>query len=241
MAYEPRIYRRRVDAASLVPFHVAVKETDLAISARRDLTAEALGLVRALRGDLETFVASNPRFAETFVPYEVPEGAPPIVADMARAAAVAQVGPMAAVAGAMAEHVARGLAVYSDEVIVENGGDCYLIGSTERVAAVHAGGSPMSGRFGIVIPARLQPVAVCTSSATVGHSVSLGRADAAVVIARNGALADAVASALGNRVHSGEDIQRAIEAVKHLDGVQGLAVVAGGTLGVWGVARLVPL
>jgi len=80
----------------------------------------------------------------------------------------------------------------------------------------------------MLIPADVQPVAVCTSSATVGPSLSLGRADAAVVIAKSGAVADAVASALGNRVHSGEDVQRAIEAVKHLDGVLGLAVVADG-------------
>jgi ApbE superfamily uncharacterized protein (UPF0280 family) len=241
MEYEPRTYRRSVDPSSLVTFEVVVRETDLAISARRDLSDEAVALVRSLRRDIEVFCAAYPRFAESFVPFEVPADAPGIVADMARAASVASVGPMAAVAGAMAEHVARGLAAFSDDVIVENGGDCYLIGGIDRVVGVHAGTSPLSGRVGVLVAADLQPVAVCTSSATVGPSISLGRADAAVVIAGNGALADAVASALGNRVHSGEDVQRAMDAVKHLDGVLGLAVVAGGTLGAWGAARLVPV
>lgn len=241
MAYEPRTYRRSVEPASLVAFEVVVQQTDLAIAARTDLSDEAAALVRSLRGDIESFAAAHPRFIESFVPFEVPEDAPEIVADMARAASIASVGPMAAVAGAMAHHVARGLAEMSDEVIVENGGDCYLIGHAERIVAVHAGTSPLSGRVGIVIPPALQPVAVCTSSGTVGPSISLGRADAAVVVAESGALADAVASALGNRVHSAADVQRAIDAVKHLDGVLGLAVVAGGTLGAWGAAHLVPL
>lgn len=240
MTYEPRIYRRTT-APGLVSFQVAVRETDLAISAGSDLSAEAREAVSALRRDLEAYVAAHPRFAETFVPIGVEAGAPAIVADMARAAEAAGVGPMAAVAGAMAEHVARRLALLSTEVIVENGGDCYLMGATDRVVAVHAGDSPLSGRVGILVSARELPLAVCTSSATVGPSVSLGRADAAVVIAGSGALADAVASALGNRVHSAADIRAAIGTVRDIPGVLGGMVVAGDAMGAWGSARVVPL
>lgn len=241
MIFEPRTYRRRVAPAGLVTFEVVVRETDLQIAAERDLTREATALVEEARAEVEGYVAHHRRFVESFVPFEVDADAPPIVRAMAAAASSAGVGPMAAVAGAVAEHVARGLAIHSAEVVVENGGDVYLIGATERVVALHAGPSPMSGRIGIVLDAGLMPVAVCTSSATVGPSVSLGRADAACVIAHDGALADAVASALGNRVHSAADVQRAIDAVKGLAGVLGLVVVVGETLGAWGAARLVSL
>jgi ApbE superfamily uncharacterized protein (UPF0280 family) len=241
MTFEPRTYRRAVEPAGLVTFEVVLRETDLQIAARSDLTAEAFALAEAARADIESFVSSHPRFVESFVPFEVPHNAPPIVRQMAHAASHAGVGPMAAVAGAIAEHVARGLAGLSDEGIVENGGDVFMISAADRTVALHAGASALSDRVGIVVPAKVMPVAVCTSSATVGPSVSLGSADAACVIARTGALADAVASALGNRVHSGEDVGRAIEAVRSIGGVLGLIVIAGDTLGAWGVARLVPL
>lgn len=241
MTFEPRTYRRRVAPAGLVTFEVVVRETDLQIAAVRDLTREATAIVEQARAELDGYITHHRRFVESFAPFEVDVEAPPIVRAMAAAASIAGVGPMAAVAGAVAERVARGLAAYSAEVVVENGGDVYMIGSTERVVALHAGSSPVSDRVGIVLAAGLMPVAVCTSSATVGPSVSLGRADAACVIAHDGALADAVASALGNRVHSGADVQRAIDAVKGLDGVLGLVVVVGETLGAWGVAHLVSM
>lgn len=241
MSYEPRTYRRRVASEGLVTFEVVVRETDLAISARADLTSEATALVHDLRAGIERFARSSPRFLESFVPYPVEGDAPPIVLDMARAASLAGVGPMAAVAGAMAEHVARGLAEFSDEVIVENGGDCYLMGATERIVAIHAGRSPMSDRVGILIGAEQLPLAVCTSSASVGPSISLGRADAAVVLAGSGAVADAAASVLGNRVHSAGDIEAALERVGGIEGVTGSVAVVGESFGALGAVRLTPL
>jgi ApbE superfamily uncharacterized protein (UPF0280 family) len=241
MTFEPRTYRRAVDPAGLVTFEVAVRETDLQVSARTDLADRAMELVKAARADIEGYAATHPFFVETYLPCDVSPDAPPIVRAMVRAATAATVGPMAAVAGAVAEYVARGLAELSDEVIVENGGDIFMVGATERTLRLHAGPSPLSDRVGIVLDAGLMPVAACTSSATVGPSVSLGSADAACVIADSGALADAVASALGNRVHSAEDVHVAIDAVKGIPGVRGLIVVVGETLGAWGVARLVAL
>lgn len=241
MAYEPRDYRRTIDPAGLVTFRVTVRESDLSISARSPLVTEARSVCRQLRSELDDFAAAMPRFVESFVPVEVPEGAPAIVTDMADAARLAGVGPMAAVAGAMAEHVARRLSEFSDEVIVENGGDCFLISRTDRTAALHAGTSSLSGKVGIVVPADLMPCAICTSSATVGPSVSLGRADAAVVIATRGSIADAAASALGNRVHSAQDIRGALESLSEIEGILGSVVVIGDAFGAWGAARLVPV
>lgn len=241
MVWEPRTYRQRVDATGLVAFAVTLGETDLHVSASRDLSAETRALVATVREPLERYVATHPLFAESFVPVPVEADAPEIVRSMAAAGEAAGTGPMAAVAGAIAERVALGLAALSSAVIVENGGDLYLTGSTARRVGLLAGDSPLSGSVAIELGAGALPAAVCTSSGRVGHSVSLGVAHAATVIADDGALADAVATATGNRVHGPEDIQAALAFACGIAGVRGVVVVVGDRIGASGDVRLVPL
>lgn len=241
VTYEPRTYRRAVRAADLVSFETSFRETDLQVSAESDLSDKAEDLIVAARWEIESYIQHNPRFREALAPYDVPEDAPVLVRSMARAAAKARVGPMAAVAGTIAQYVAEGLAEDSSQVIVENGGDVYVIGDQARVVGIHAGDSPLSGHVGIEVPPGLQPVGVCTSSGTVGHSLSMGSADAVTVLARDGALADAVATGLANRVRDGDDIDRAIEAARQVIGVLGVMVVIGDKLGAWGNVRLTSL
>lgn len=238
--YEPRIYRHAVAPEGLTCFEVVIRETDLHVCAQGDLTDAAEDLVVKARWELEEFIRAHPYFRETLTPLDVPETAPEIVRRMALAAQAARVGPMAAVAGAIAESVARGLSERSPEVIVENGGDVYLMGSTDRTVALWAGEEGVNG-IGIRVPGGLMPVAVCTSSGTIGHSTSFGRADAVTVLARNAALADAVATALANQVREPEDIDRAIEAARGVLGVLGVLVTVKGSLGAWGNVRLVAL
>jgi len=155
---------------------------------------------------------------------------------MYEAAQQASVGPMAAVAGAVAEHVARQLAGQSPQIVVENGGDIYIISQVSRVIGIQAGESPLSGRLGLVVPAG--SLGVCTSSGTVGHSLSFGKADAALIAADSGALADALASALGNRVQTADDVAAAMDWVQTVPGVRQALVIVGETLGVWGEFEL---
>lgn len=239
--HEPRTYRRAVEPEGLVSFEVAIKETDLQVSAERDLTGMAEDLIVRARWDLERYIASRPLFAESYVPVEVTADAPEIVRAMAEAARRANVGPMAAVAGAIAEYVARGLSERSAEVIVENGGDIYITGDTDRVISLWAGDSAATGNIGLLVRKGLLPIAVCTSSGTVGHSRSFGRADAVTVLARDGALADAVATALANRVREPEDVAAAIDAARQLTGVLGVVVVLGDRIGAWGNVHLTPI
>src|SRR5690606_11870686 len=155
----------------LVSFEVVRGETDLQVSASRDLTSEAASVLAAVRLELEAYIGAHPRFAESFVPVPVESGVPEIVRLMASAGAAAGVGPMASVAGAVAEHVARALVAHSADVIVENGGDLYVMGTSPRQVLLLAGDSPLSGRVAIEIKRGDLPCAVCTSSGTVGHSV----------------------------------------------------------------------
>jgi len=239
MVYEPRTYREAVDAAGLVSFEVVRAETDLHISASRDLSSEAATLVEHLRTPLEDYIATHPHFAESFVPVEVEPEVPEIVRAMADAARAVGVGPMAAVAGAVAERVARGLAAFSSEVIVENGGDLYLVGAAPRTVLLQAGDSLLSGKVALEVRAEELPVAICTSSGTVGHSVSLGVADAVTVLADDGALADAAATAVGNLIHCPDDIEAAIAHGRAIPGVRGVVIIVGEHIGAAGEMRLV--
>ncbi len=233
--YRERFYREQVAASDLVRFEVAVEETDLLIWAARDLSFEARDIVRRYRRELEDFIARQPRFRTSLAPYPVSDGAPDIVRAMAAAAERVGVGPMAAVAGAVAEFVGRDLArLDSPEVIVENGGDIWLASARERRIGIFAGESPFSGKLALRVPPLSEGLGICTSSATVGPSLSFGRADAAVVLAPSAALADAAASALGNRVKKPGDIEAALEWAAGVGEITGCLVVLGEHLGIRG-------
>lgn len=238
--YQPRTYRHWVKDTSLIAFTVTVKETDLYIRARRHLEAEALASVVRHRTPLEEYISSHPHFLRALEPIAVEETAPQIVREMALAAEKAGVGPMAAVAGAIAEAVGRDLLALTSEVIVENGGDIFLKISRPRLVGIYAGSSPLTGRVALRISPSDTPLGICTSSGTVGHSLSFGVADAAITLARSAALADAAATALGNRVKSIQDIEPALDWSKTVPGLIGAMVIKDDRLGAWGKVRLVP-
>ncbi len=255
LAYRERVYRAWHRQDDLVHFQVAIKESDLDVGVRRevftpDLARRTAELVRRVRRDIEDYIASDPVFATTLEPHAVPETAPAVVRAMAAAAASAGVGPMAAVAGAVAEWVGRALTRLSRDVVVENGGDIYLRSRRGRLIGVFAGPSPFTSRLALEIAAADASggLGVCTSSGTVGPSLSFGRADAAVVVARCSPLADAVATAAGNRVRGrGDeapgpaDLEAAVDYACSVPGVLGALVIVGENLFARGRLTLRPV
>jgi hypothetical protein len=233
-----RTYRRWPDS-ELRSFHVRLGESDLLISAERPLPELAERALRAARADLQDYFARDPQFARALRPRDPLPGAPTIVVEMAEAAGPCGVGPMAAVAGAVAEYVGRALLAKTPQVIVENGGDIFLNTTRPRVAAIFAGPSPLTGRLGIRLSRLRQPLGLCTSSGTVGPSLSFGRADAAIVLAPSAALADAAATTLGNQVRTEDDTSPALEAISRIPGLLGAAVIVGERFGAWGEIELV--
>jgi ApbE superfamily uncharacterized protein (UPF0280 family) len=205
------------------------------------LEREAVEAIIQLRQQLEAYIGANPQFQTSLVPLPEDPRAPHIVKEMLAAAQQAGVGPMAGVAGAMAAFVGAALLAFTDEVVVENGGDIFLKTGTARTIGIFAGASPLSMQVGIRIPAERQPLGVCTSSATVGPSLSLGRADAVCVISSSATLADAAATALGNMVQGKGEIEQALEAGQRIAGVEGVVVIVDDALGVWGGYELVKL
>lgn len=238
---EPRTYRDRLRSAGLVSFRACSRQTDLLVRAERRLETEANALLLEGRFLVESYIDQNPSFATTLVPWKADLLAPAIVAEMISASAAAGVGPMAAVAGALAEYVGSGLSLHSRRVIVENGGDIYIRTDRPVTVAVLAGDSPLSGRFGIKVFPEKSPLGVCSSSGRVGHSLSRGKAHAACVVSPSAPLADAAATALGNMISGPGDLERAANAMAEIAGVTGGMVIAGEKMAVWGDLQLVAI
>jgi len=239
--YEKRTYRNLVKTDDLVKFEVIVKETDLLVRADRDLSKETRESVLKYRHQLESYISMNPEFQKSLFPLTDDPYAPEIVQEMIRTSQRAQVGPMAAVAGAIAERVSKDLLILSKEVIVENGGDIYLATSKERTIGIYAGNSPISLKIGIVISPEETPLGVCTSSGKVGPSLSFGRADAVCILAKSSTLADAAATAVGNVVKEKRDISLGLGRAREIEGVLGTLVIVEEKMGIWGKIRLTRL
>ncbi len=220
-----RFYRRIIQPGGLVENLVSVEETDLQILAEKDIREVAEKIVRRLRKEIETYIAAHSEFTRALSPLEVDDAAPDTVKIMASAASAAGVGPMAAVAGTIAELVGKALATQSPEIIVENGGDIYLRSSSARKVALYAGTSPLSMKIGLKLDPVPHGIGVCTSSATVGHSLSFGKADAVVILGISAPLADAVATATCNRVTLPSSLEPALEFATSIDGIFGAVIV----------------
>lgn len=236
--YQPRTYRHWVKGNDLVAFSVTVKETDLYIRAQSDLKRQVHKLVLKYRGIIEQYIEGHPSFLTSLEPVAVAEDSPQIVREMAQAAGEVGVGPMAAVAGAIAEAVGSQLLELSAEVIVENGGDIYLKSQSNRLIGIYAGSSPLTGQLGLEIEAENTPLGICTSSGTVGHSLSLGQADAVIALSPSTALADAAATAIGNRILKPQDIPDTIDFTRSIKGLKGAIIIQGEQIGLWGKVKL---
>lgn len=227
---------------SEIRFQVAVEQTDLLIVAETDLQAQIASHVAQVRGEIKNWIMFHPEFAESLVPVDVPDYAPEIIRAMASASALCGVGPMAAVAGAVAQAVGDRFADRSPNLLVENGGDTYLRSTRERVVALLA--EPESGAMvGLKLEEDAFPVSVCASSATIGHSLSLGSGDLVAVRARDARFADAAATALCNQLNSKHDIQKVLDFAKRLaeHGLQGVFAQFDDTVAAWGELELVAL
>jgi uncharacterized protein len=237
-----RFYRELHHRAEWVVFRAQYQESDLWIRAERDLRQVAQDAVLTCRRHLEEYIAHHPAFLHSLQPLTDDDQAPPVVRKMLRAALAAVVGPMAAVAGAIAQAVGQKLRAQGSGSIIENGGDCYLDVTEDITLAVYAGPhSPFTNRLGLRFSATDLPLGVCTSSGTIGHSLSFGRADAVTVIAPNAALADAAATRLGNVVQDPASINTALQLAPEIPGLTGVLILVDDRLGAWGNLELLPL
>jgi uncharacterized protein len=216
--------------------HFTLKETQCTIiSDKQQAIQAAIESIRRNRQELDLYVRANPKFLHTLKPITAPEN-PPVARLMAIAAEKANVGPMAAVAGAIADLAVGDMTRIGCEVaVVEDGGEIFAVSNRPVDVAVAAGEEPLSKRFGFRLTEF--PIGVATSSGRFSHAVSFGDAEAAIVFCKDASLADAAATAVGNMV-KGEDAQAGIQAGisrgMSIEGVNGVLIIYKGQVGMAG-------
>ena len=235
------IYRNRITAKGLISYSLVIKETDLLIFADTQLREETKKAVLHYRYQIEEYIRRFPDFLYSLTPLPLDDSAPSIVKDMMYAAILAEVGPMASVAGAIAEKIGNDLLKQSSQIVIENGGDIFLKVSKDLIIGIYAGTSPLSNKIGLKIASDITPLGVCTSSGTVGHSLSFGKSDAVTVIAKSTPLADAAATAIGNLVKVKKDIERGLEYAQTIKGIYGILIIVDDQCGAWGNIEIVSI
>ena len=241
MEYKERSYRSRFSNDERRWFCVKFLESDLWIgvdngSYRASMEQDVYTMLVDLRRRMDAYLLMDPAYKAALTPYDAGLEAPAILKEMSRVSHRTGIGPMSAVAGAVAKHVADFMG--TKEVIVENGGDIYAKAASDMDISVFAGQSPLSEKVGLHIPAADFPLGICTSSGTVGPSLSLGRADAMMIVCKDVLLADSYATSFANRIQSANDLQPVIDRISNTPEILGALAVKDDRLAVCGEFEL---
>jgi len=240
-----RTYRNNFRTNRLHGFVVKYKETDVWIgvdkkSFHREMPEFAEQIIRVLRDEADIYLQQDPQYKLSLVPYPALEFAPKILKEMSEISFKTDVGPMATVAGAFATHLAHKLKerFNIEELVVENGGDIYADIKNDLNISVFAGDSPLSEKVGLQVDARESPLGICTSSGTVGHSFSFGKADAVMIVCKNATLADAFATVFANKIQNPEDIDKILQQIECEKDILSALIVKDDKMGIFGQFQL---
>jgi len=235
-----RFYRKQIRTYGKFSFEVKIEQSDLFVVCDRNLCRKAHEALREVRADIEDYIRKDPLLSRTLKPHSVPDDAPAIIKEMSLASLKYNVGPMASVAGAVSQYVGRKLDSLCDYIVIENGGDIYFKSRNSIILGIWAGEkSPFSGRLKFKLHSTEKPLGICTSSGTVGHSLSFGKADAVVAVADCASLADAAATSIANTIKTTSDIEPALEREKERGLLEGLIIAIGDKVGIQGNLELV--
>ena len=243
--FEPRIYREKMNTGRFSPLVVREKESDLWIGISPEDRAiaerEIIAKLREIRSVLETYIRKHPVFFSSLHPLGIYEDDPPLIKAMKRASRAAGTGPMASVAGLVAEEMGKFIleTCQPRELIVENGGDIFLSVKDEIKLSVYAGNNLAFTRLGLLIPKNSGFLGICTSSGMFGHSFSLGKADSVTVVSRSCSYADAWATAIANSIKQASDVDEAMELFR--PEMKSLLCIKDDRLGIKGNMQIVPL
>lgn len=206
-----------------------IKETNILLKC--DLKKGLLKAEQAIRFNralLENYISNNPLFLSSLEPIELNDYAPRIVRDMLKASIIANVGPMACVAGAFSDIAANAMkSVKCSNGLADNGGDISLFGK-EAVIGIYAGISQLENKMALKLRKRDLPIGICTSSGVLGPSLSFGDADAVVVVSNKAIISDAVATAIGNLIiemDKEKSLQKALEFAEQIKEIRGALII----------------
>ncbi|MEM3566583.1 MAG: UPF0280 family protein [Candidatus Bathyarchaeia archaeon] len=232
-----------ISAKGLFKKKFSAKETECTvITDKHEAVKVAEETITYHRRQLESYIKTHVSFLYSLKPLEIADG-PEIVRLMASASAKAGVGPMASVAGALADLAVKEMLAWGAEIaIVENGGEVSAVSETPLDVALLVGDSPLSGRIGFRV--EKSPIGIATSSGVYGHALSFGEAEAVTIFAKNACLADAAATAVCNVVRGEPDqaIKSALKKAWSIEGVEGVLIIYRGKIALAGeVPKLISL
>ncbi|MCA1841437.1 MAG: hypothetical protein LC723_14130 [Actinobacteria bacterium] len=221
----------------LVGFGFEVSGLAFRVRAASEIKEEARASALRHFEMIESYVVGHPGFKTSFVPVTVKPQSPPIVRAMAEAAEAAGVGPMVGLPGALVEAIARDLSSLSKEVIVACEGDAFIIGDRVANFVVEP---PRESSSGIGVRLHVQGTSAFYSSGGRSKIAPyIGNARGVAVVAKHGAMAGCIGSAMGYAMHRPQDVERALDVARTSDGVVGALVLAEDRIGVWGEIELV--
>jgi len=240
--YISRDYRSTMGGNRFKSVTVIYREIDLWVGinefpvAEKTFKAHIYSEIKMHYNIIASYIKNRPEFGTSYQPIKFDKQAPPQIKKMIKAGREADVGPMACVAGLIAERVGQKLLTdyHLDEVIVENGGDIFLKIQKPALIRIFAGESPLSNKLSLEIEAEPQPLGICTSSASVGHSKSFGKADAVVIVGASTSLADGLATRYCNQVKKTADIKSILDQCRKNKKIQTAAVILDNSFGVVG-------
>lgn len=245
MDYVNRTYREHFRQDRWSYFIARYKETDLCIGVDRaswhpEVADFAIQFIRQLRSSMDNWITDHPEYVQALIPCPVSSDAPKIFQEMSEVADKSGIGPMSAVAGAVAQYTGEALKTEFGlrEIIVENGGDIYADICENLDISVFAGTSPLSEKVGLHIEAAYAPLGICTSSGTVGPSLSFGKADAVMIICKDVKLADTYATAFANRIQKPQDVQTCIEQIQQQEDILAAIAIKDDKIGICGQFEL---
>ncbi len=233
------IYRKNILQSHRYAWQASYRHTELLISADSDIKEKIKGLLEEIYRQLDYCIQKEPAFLKSLSPVKVKPFFPEAIRNMCRLSALFNVGPMAAVAGAVNDFLAAGLKSSCNELIIENGGDLYIKSGRDINTGVYVKNSFFKDLITVQVDSADMPCGICSSSGTFGHSLSLGNCDLAVVLSDSSTGADAAATAVANSINTVEDIRKSIDFFKGLSPVKGLLIIKKDIVGIWGKIRLV--
>jgi ApbE superfamily uncharacterized protein (UPF0280 family) len=241
MEFQPRTYRQTFNPERFASFTVQYLETDLWIgtdqeSFHKEIAELAQKEVIKVRKQMEEYIHLHPAFKTSLKPVDPVPDAPESIKSMIASGFRTHTGPMASVAGMFAHQVGERIRHHFKvkELVIENGGDCYIFLKEDLLMTVYAGHSPLSEKIAVIVPASETPCGICTSSGTVGPSLSFGKADAVMVACYSPALADGWATALANRVKSPANIEAVLKYSEQFPEILSLVIICEDKTGIRG-------
>lgn len=235
-----RFYRSIVRDANFLKYEIQVEETNLLVISKKNLKKEIKNEVLKQREILKNYIRENPEFLYSFSPI-ITKSKEEIIKLMSESSFLTKTGPMASVAGAIAEIIGKKFINISDEIIIENGGDIFVKMNRDFITGIYAGNSPFSMKIGIKLKKREIPYGIATSSGTIGHSLSFGDADAVVVISPSSAFSDGSATYFGNLIKGKIDGDMLTSQLKNFPFIEGIVIIRQKEIFLWGDIELISI